>query len=103
MNTPAFSLDSLKPMAGRVLQDALNKLLALDSSSVEKLSAFEGRRIELHLQAPDIALAVEVREQQLHVGPVNTTQEPDISFKSKFAVWFHLTAHYFSGFDNAFF
>ena len=83
MNTPAFSLDSLKPMAGRVLQDALNKLLALDSASVEKLSALEGRRIELHLQAPDIALAVEVREQQLHVGPVNTTQEPDISFKSK--------------------
>ncbi len=83
MNSPAFSLDSLKPMAGRVLQDALNRLVALDPSTVEKLSALEGRRIELHLQAPDIALAVEVHAQQLHVGPVNVSQEPDISFKSK--------------------
>ncbi len=83
MNTPVFSLDSLKPMAGRVLQEALNKLVALDAASVEKLSALDGRRIELHLQAPDIALAVEVHQQQLHVGPVNSAQEPDISFKSK--------------------
>lgn len=83
MNSPAFSLDALKPMAGRVLQEALNRLVALDSASVEKLSALEGRRIELHLQAPDIALAVEVRQQKLHVGPVNADQEPDISFKSK--------------------
>jgi ubiquinone biosynthesis protein UbiJ len=83
MSGPAFSLDSLKPMAGRVLQDALNRLVALDPSTVEKLNALEGRRIELHLQAPDIALAVEVYGQQLQVGPVNTTQEPDISFKTK--------------------
>lgn len=83
MITPIFSLGSLKPIAGRVLQEALNRLLALDANSLQKLDALENRRIELHLQAPDIALAVEVRKQQLFVGPVNETQEPDISLKSK--------------------
>lgn len=83
MSSPAFSLDALKPVAGRVLQEALNRLLRLDQASVEKLQALEGRRIELHLQAPDIALAIEVHNQLLIVGPINNEQEPDISFKSK--------------------
>jgi ubiquinone biosynthesis accessory factor UbiJ len=82
MNAPAFSLETLKPVAGRVLQEALNRLLRLDAASLEKLDALQGRRIELYLQAPDIALAVEVRGQALQVGPVNPGQEPDISFKS---------------------
>ena len=82
MNAPAFSLETLKPVAGRVLQEALNRLLRLDAASLEKLDALQDRRIELHLQSPDIALAVEVRGQSLQVGPVNAGQEPDISFKS---------------------
>lgn len=83
MSSPAFSFDSIKPMAGRVLQEALNRIVALDQASVEKLQALEGRRIELHLQSPDIALAIEVQNQLLLVGPVDSTKEPDISFKSK--------------------
>ena len=83
MSSPAFSFDSIKPMAGRVLQEALNRIVALDQASVEKLQALEGRRIELHLQSPDIALAIEVHHQVLVVGPADSTQEPDISFKSK--------------------
>ena len=82
MNAPVFSLETLKPVAGRVLQEALNRLLRLDAASLEKLDALQDRRIELHLQSPDIALAVEVRGQSLQVGPVNAGQEPDISFKS---------------------
>lgn len=82
MNARAFSLDSFKPVAGRVLQEALNRLLRLDAASLEKLNGLQDRRIELHLQAPDIALAVEVHGQTLQVGPVNPGQEPDISFKS---------------------
>ena len=82
MNAPAFSLETLKPVAGRVLQEALNRLLRLDAASLEKLDALQDRRIELHLQSPDIALAVQVRGQTLQVGPVDPGQEPDISFKS---------------------
>lgn len=82
MNARAFSLDSFKPIAGRVLQEALNRLLRLDVASLEKLEALQDRRIELHLQSPDVALAVQVRGQTLQVGPVDPGQEPDISFKS---------------------
>ena len=83
MNDSPFSADSLKPVAGRLLQEALNRLLQLDTASLEKLKELDGRRIELHLQAPDLALAIEVHGQKLHVGPIDSTQEPDISFKSK--------------------
>ena len=82
MNARAFSLDSFKPVAGRVLQEALNRVLGLDLASLEKLEALQDRRIELHLQSPDVALAVQVRGQTLQVGPVDPGQEPDISFKS---------------------
>jgi ubiquinone biosynthesis protein UbiJ len=83
MNTTSLSLDTLKPLLGRAVQEVLNRTLHLDPTSIEKLTALEGRRIELYLQAPDIALAIDVRQQQLVVGPVNPAQEPDISFKSK--------------------
>lgn len=82
MNTP-FSLESLKPLAGRVLQEALNRAIRLDPDSHAKLRALEGRRIEAHLESPDIALAIDVRDGLLQVGPVDTTREADISIKSK--------------------
>lgn len=83
MNSPVFSLDPIKPMAGRVLQEALNRLLHLDPASVGKLQALEGRRIEAVLQSPDIALAIDVRDGRLLVGPADAGREPDIGFKTK--------------------
>lgn len=83
MSTPVFSLDSIKPMAGRVLQEALNRLLHLDPASAGKLQALEGRRIEAVLQSPDIALAIDVLDGRLLVGPVDAGREPDIGFKTK--------------------
>lgn len=83
MSTPVFSLDPIKPLAGRVLQEALNRLLRLDSASAGKLQALEGRRIEAVLQSPDMALAIDVREGRLLVGPVDAGREPDIGFKTK--------------------
>jgi len=82
MSTP-FSLDSMKPLAGRVLQEGLNRAIRLDPASREKLQALEGRRIEAHLQSPDIALAIDVREGLLQVGPVDAAREADVSIKSK--------------------
>lgn len=83
MSTPVFSLDPIKPLAGRVLQEALNRLLRLDPASVGKLQALEGRRIDAVLQSPDIALAIDVRDGRLLVGPVDAEREPDIGFKTK--------------------
>ncbi len=83
MNSPAISLDPIKPLAGRVLQEALNRLLSLDTASAGKLQALQGRRIEAVLQSPDIALAIDVRDGLLLVGPVDAAREPDIGFKTK--------------------
>lgn len=82
MSAP-FSLDLIKPLAGRVLQEGLNRALRLDPASSEKLRALEGRRIEAHLQSPDIALAIDVRDGVLYVGPVDVTREADVSIKSR--------------------
>ncbi len=82
MTSPAFSLEALKPLAGRVLQEALNRALQMDPDSLDRLEALNGRRIEAHLQAPDISLALDVRDGRILVGPVRTDSEPDISLKS---------------------
>jgi ubiquinone biosynthesis protein UbiJ len=82
MSTP-FSLDSLRPLAGRVLQEALNRVIRLDPDSHAKLQALESRRIEAHLESPDIALAIDVRDGLLQVGPIDRAREADISIKSK--------------------
>ena len=79
------ALDSIKPLAGRVLQEALNRLLQLDPASVAKLQALQGRRIEARLQSPDIALAIDVADGQLRVGPVDPGREPDIGFSTRLA------------------
>jgi ubiquinone biosynthesis protein UbiJ len=84
MMTPSVSaLDSIKPLAGRVLQEALNRALRLDPASMAKLQALDGRRIEVHMQSPDFALAIDVNAGVLQVGPVDAQREADISFKSR--------------------
>lgn len=83
MDSPAFSLDPIKPLAGRVLQDVLNRALRLDPASLGKLQALEGRRIEARLQSPDIALGIDVFDGRLLVGPADAGREADIGFSTK--------------------
>ncbi|MBS0194613.1 MAG: SCP2 sterol-binding domain-containing protein [Proteobacteria bacterium] len=73
--------DAIKPLAGRAIEAALNRVLALDPSTRDAIAALEGRRIELSLQAPALALAVTVREGRLVVGPVDATNEPDLAVR----------------------
>jgi len=62
-------LDSLKPLAGRALELALERLLALDPETAAQLAQLEGKRIELALESPPIALSVTVRDGQPRIGP----------------------------------
>jgi ubiquinone biosynthesis protein UbiJ len=62
--------DLLKPLAGRTLEIALNRLVALDPDTRADLAKLEGRRISLALDAPAIALEISVEQQHLKVGPV---------------------------------
>jgi ubiquinone biosynthesis protein UbiJ len=79
-------LDAFKPIAGRALEVALNRLLALDPALRNELTALEGRRIELTMEAPSLAMELTVRDRRLAVGPANpdfadARSEPDLAVR----------------------
>jgi ubiquinone biosynthesis protein UbiJ len=78
----ASPFDTLKPIAGRALEAALNQLLALDPETRDALAGLDGRRVELQLEAPAIALAVTVRGERLVVGPADAAGEPDLGLRA---------------------
>lgn len=87
-NRPASPLDTLKPLAGRALQTALNRLLALDPDTLAAVRGLEGRRIEVALEAPALALAVTVTDGALCVGPaqaagIEGAAEPDLAVRGR--------------------
>jgi ubiquinone biosynthesis protein UbiJ len=81
MTDPAASpFDALKPLAGRALEQALNRLVALDPDTAAALQRLGGRRIGLALEAPPVALDITVDGGRLKVGP--PTQEPDLGIRA---------------------
>ena len=74
--------DSLKPLAGRALEAALNRALGLDPDTREALKPLDGRKIALSLDAPALALQIDVAGERLQVGPVESSQEPDLAVRS---------------------
>jgi len=81
MNTPRTPFDSLKPLAGRALEIALNSLLTLDPDTQADLAKLEGRRIALALEAPAVALEISVRQGRLDVGPAQSA-EADLGIRA---------------------
>lgn len=73
--------DAFKPIAGRAIEAALNRLLALDPETGAAVTALEGRRIQLAMEAPAVALEVSVRDGRLAVGPVDAAKEPDLAVR----------------------
>ena len=74
--------ESLKPLAGRALEAALNRALALDPDTREALKPLDGRKIALSLEAPALALQIAVADGRLQVGPVESSEEPDLAVRS---------------------
>ncbi|HEY9255207.1 MAG TPA: SCP2 sterol-binding domain-containing protein [Stenotrophomonas sp.] len=79
---PAFPLPNLKPLAGRALEAALNRALALDPDTRAAVHALDGQRIALTLEAPALALQIRVEGDRLRVGPVDAASEPDLAVRS---------------------
>lgn len=79
---PAFPLPNLKPLAGRALEAALNRALALDPDTRAAVQALDGQRIEMTLEAPALALQIRVEGDRLRVGPVDRSSEPDLAVRS---------------------
>jgi ubiquinone biosynthesis protein UbiJ len=77
-------LDALKPLAGRALEGVLNRVLALDPDTRERLRKLDGRRIALALEAPPVALEIRVDGERLRVGPARG-DEPDLGLRATLA------------------
>ena len=82
MNARPSPLDALKPIAGRALELALNRLVALDPDTRAALDRLDGKRVELTLEAPPLALAISVHGGQLRVGPTASDSEPDLGLRA---------------------
>jgi ubiquinone biosynthesis protein UbiJ len=74
-----------KPIAGRTLEAALNRALALDPDTRAALAPLDGRSIELTIEAPPLALQLRVEGERLVVGPVDASREPDLAVRSTLA------------------
>jgi ubiquinone biosynthesis protein UbiJ len=76
-----------KVPAGRALEAALARGLALDPETRSALSALDGRSVELALEAPAVALRLTVDGERLRVGPAGrgATEggaEPDLGVRA---------------------
>jgi len=71
-----------KVPAGRALEAALNRALALDPETRDALRPLDGHTVVLQLDAPPLALQVRVNGERVEVGPVDSAREADLSVRS---------------------
>lgn len=81
MTSPRSPFDALKPLAGRLLETALNRALALDPETRAALAPLDGQRLQLHLESPPLAMELRVEGEALRVGPAQG-EEPDLSVRA---------------------
>lgn len=74
-----------KQPAGRALEAALNRALALDEDTRAGLKALDGQRIALTLASPPLALQVRVEGEVLRVGPLDAEHAPDLGVRTTLA------------------
>lgn len=79
MSQPFFNW---KVPAGRALEAALNRALALDPETRAALASLDGRSVELTVESPPLALRVTVAGERLQVGPVDTAREADLGIRA---------------------
>ena len=72
----------LLAMAGKALELALERIVALDPATRDALAALEGRELALAVQAPPLAMRLKVQEGRLRVGPDRDAGEADLSVKA---------------------
>ncbi|WP_133501583.1 ubiquinone biosynthesis accessory factor UbiJ [Cognatilysobacter terrigena] len=82
MDARRTPLDTLKPLAGRALEAALNRALALDPDTRDGLRNLDGRRLVVRLATPPLALQITVDGERLRVGPVDDANEADLSVRA---------------------
>jgi ubiquinone biosynthesis protein UbiJ len=75
----------LLAIVGGALEEVINRTLALDPDSAERLAPLEGRSVELSWTTADLGLRLDVNDGRLRVGPRAPASEPDLSVRSSLA------------------
>src|SRR3569623_1832684 len=70
-----------KPLAGRTLEAALNRALALDPETRDQLRLLDGQCIALQLDAPPLAVPGRVVGERHAVGPGEAQRVPDLGVR----------------------
>lgn len=68
---------------GSVLEEVLNRLIALDEATAERIRALEGRALEATWAGPDLKARLWVEGGRLRVGPA--AGEPDLGVRATLA------------------
>lgn len=71
-----------KQPAGKALEVALNRALALDADTRAQLRTLHGQRVVLTLTSPPMAVQVQVEGDALRVGPPDGQAEPDLGVRT---------------------
>ena len=74
-----------KQPAGRALEAALNRALALDEETRAALKALDSQSVAVTLTSPPMALQVRVEGEALRVGPIDADREPDLGVRTTLA------------------
>jgi len=74
-----------KQPAGKALEIALNRALALDEETRAALKALDGQCVAVTLTSPPLAVQVRVEGDALRVGPLDAEREPDLGVRSTLA------------------
>jgi ubiquinone biosynthesis accessory factor UbiJ len=85
MDPAASPAAKLRPLAGRALEAALNRALALDDDTRRAIERLSGRSVALHVASPPLALQLKVEGERLRVGPIAGEAEPDLSVRATLA------------------
>ena len=71
-----------KVPAGRALEAALERAIALDPDTRAALAALDGRSVDLALESPPLALRLTVAGDRLRVGPADARAEADLGVRA---------------------
>lgn len=70
---------------GRLLEQALARVLALDPQAAEAIAPLEGRAIELHWAGPAIGLRATIESGKVKIGPPLADAKPDLAMRGPLA------------------
>jgi ubiquinone biosynthesis accessory factor UbiJ len=82
MNETTSAFLNWKPVAGRLLQSAINRVIALDPQTKQRVLKLDRRSIVLRLINPELAMQLDAEQGEIRVGKVQEEKEADLGIRA---------------------